>query len=99
MWGYYGFECGISICSQSIEINLQYRMEKIYLREYTQYYKDGKPCYKGFTVHGYGTSTFYKEIKNNLSDSIIYGYGYYGHDLLQENGMYFIGTTTGNSCD
>ena len=40
-----------------------------------------------------------KEIKNNLSDSIICGYGYYGHDLLEENGMYFIGTTTGNSCD
>ena len=76
------------------------------MREYTQYYKDGKPCYKGFTVYGCGTSTFYKEIdkeeydrlssmsygevdkeiKNNLSDSIIYGYGYYGHDLLQEKG-------------
>ena len=40
-----------------------------------------------------------KEIENNLSDSIIYGYGYYGHDLLQENGMCFVGTTTGNSCD
>ena len=40
-----------------------------------------------------------KEIKNNLSDSIIYGYGYYGHDLLQENGMYFVGRTTGNSCE
>ena len=32
------------------------------MREYTQYYKDGKPCYKGFTVYGCGTSTFYKEI-------------------------------------
>ena len=89
------------------------------MREYTQYYKDGKPCYKGFTLYGCGTSTFYKEInkeeydrlstmsygevdkeiKNNLSDSIIYGYGYYGHDLLEENGMYFVGRTTGNSCD
>ena len=39
------------------------------------------------------------EIKSNLSDSIIYGYGYYGHDLLEENGMYFIGTITGNGCD
>ena len=89
------------------------------MREYTQYYKDGKPCYNGFTVYGCGTSTFYKEIdkeeydrlsamsygevdkeiKSNLCDSIIYGYGYYGHDLLQENGMYFVGRTTGNSCD
>ena len=39
------------------------------------------------------------EIKSNLSDLIIYGYGYYGHDLLEENGMYFIGTITGNGCD
>ena len=89
------------------------------MREYTQYYKDGKPYYKGFTVYGCGTSTFYKEIskeeydrlssmtygevdkeiKDNLSDSIIYGYGYYGNDLLEENGMYFVGRTTGNSCD
>ena len=94
-------------------------MEEIKLREYKQYYKDGKPCYKGFTIQGSTTSTFYKEIskeeydrlssmsygevdkeiKNNLSDSIIYGYGYYGHDLLEENGMYFVGRTTGNSCD
>ena len=89
------------------------------MREYKQYYKDGKPCYKGFTIQGSTTSTFYKEIskeeydrlssmsygevdreiKNNLSDSIIYGYGYYRHDLLEENGMYFLGTTTGNSCE
>ena len=94
-------------------------MEEIGIREYTQYYKDGQPCFKGFTVSGCGTSTFYKEIskeeydrlsamtyweveseiEKNLSDSIRYGYGYYGHKLLEENGMYFLGTTTGNSCD
>ena len=89
------------------------------MREYTQYYKDDKPCYKGFTLYGCGTSTFYKEISKeeydrlsamsyaevdseineNLPSAVKYGYGYYGHALLEENGMYFLGTTTGNSCD
>ena len=39
------------------------------------------------------------EIEKNLSDSVKYGYGYYGHRLLEEDGMYFLGTITGNSCD
>lgn len=94
-------------------------MEEFTLREYTQYYKDGQPCFKGFTVNGCGTNTFYKEIskeeydrlsvmiyeevdaeiEKNLSEAVRYGYGYYGHRLLVEDGMYFLGTTTGNSCD
>ena len=40
------------------------------MREYTQYYKDGKPCYKGFTVYGCGTSTFYKEISKEEYDRL-----------------------------
>lgn len=40
------------------------------MREYTQYYKDGKPCYKGFTVYGCGTSTFYKEINKEEYDRL-----------------------------
>ena len=59
--------------------------------------KISKEEYDRLSAMSYGEVD--KEIKSNLSDSIIYGYGYYGHDLLQENGMYFVGTTTGNSCD
>ena len=89
------------------------------MREYTQYYDANGVPFKGFTIRGCGTDTFYREIskeeyyrlsamsyadvdleiKKNLSSAVIYGYGYYGHALLEENKMYFLGTTTGNSCD
>ena len=89
------------------------------MREYTQYYDANGVPFKGFTIRGCGTDTFYREISKeeydrlsamaygevdaeidkNLSDSVKYGYGYYGHRLLEEDGMYFLGTTTGNSCD
>lgn len=41
------------------------------------------------------------EIEKGLSDSIKYGYGYYGHDLWKnpEDGKCFLGITSGNSCD
>ena len=89
------------------------------MREYTQYYDANGVPFKGFTIRGCGTDTFYREISkeeydrlsamsyaevdseinDNLPSAVKYGYGYYGHALLEENGMYFLGTTTGNSCD
>ena len=45
----------------------------------------------------YGDRT--AEIKAELSDSIKYGYGYYGHALCEKHGKYYLGIESGNSCD
>ena len=43
---------------------------EIKIREYIQYYKDGRPSFKGFTVSGCGTSTFYREITKEEYDRL-----------------------------
>lgn len=44
-------------------------------------------------------SEFTKEIKSNLSDTIRYGYGYYGCRLRERDGKYYTVMTIGSSCD
>lgn len=40
-----------------------------------------------------------KEITSKLSDTILIGYGYYGHRLCHDKQDYYLLLTIGNSCD
>lgn len=39
------------------------------------------------------------EIYFSISEAIKYGYGYYGYHLIEKNGEYYLGISSGNSCD
>lgn len=38
-------------------------------------------------------------IKSEMSDDIIYGYGYYGGSIYESNGKYYMRYSIGCSCD
>lgn len=38
-------------------------------------------------------------IKSDMSDDIIYGYGYYGGSIYESNGKYYMRYSIGCSCD
>ena len=38
-------------------------------------------------------------IKSEMSDDIIYGYGYYGGSVYENNGKYYMQYSIGSSCD
>ena len=39
------------------------------------------------------------EVMEGLSISVLMGYGYYGHELREKDGVYYVGKNIGNSCD
>lgn len=41
----------------------------------------------------------YKAPINDMSDDIIYGYGYYGGSIYESNGKYYMRYSIGSSCD
>ena len=63
----------------------------------THYREVDKEEYERLQKMSYGERT--EEIEEDLSASIKYGYGYYGHNLCKENGKFYMGITSGNSCD
>lgn len=38
-------------------------------------------------------------IESDMSDDIIYGYGYYGGSIYESNGKYYMQYSIGSSCD
>ena len=38
-------------------------------------------------------------IESDMSDDIIYGYGYYGGSIYEDNGKYYMQYSIGDSCD
>ena len=38
-------------------------------------------------------------VESNLSDTIRWGYGYYGSKVLEDNGTYYLEMKIGSSCD
>lgn len=38
-------------------------------------------------------------IKSEMSDDIIYGYGYYGGSVYESDGKYYMKYSIGNSCE
>ena len=38
-------------------------------------------------------------IESDMSDDIIYGYGYYGGSIYEDNAKYYMKYSIGNSCE
>ena len=54
-------------------------------------------CYEVLCQMTYGEVS--KIIEDNLSDAEKWGYGFYGHDLWEKDGKYYLGKKIGSSCD
>lgn len=64
------------------------------------YYEISKDEYERITAIKDYASKLDAEFRENASDSILYGYGFYGCRLVRtETGRYFYVTSIGNSCD
>lgn len=65
----------------------------------SHYYEISKEEYDRITATPNYSCELDKSFKHTASDSILWGYGFYGCDVVEVDGKYYYKECIGNSCD